>query len=107
LLGHPVSFELASSAGAEGIEDRATMAPLAARQLAQQVELGERVVAIGLLVAAQAVELRGSTPLGSGTSRLFELVRERVPFMGAADPMPSDVEPLLQLVRSGALSAPS
>ena len=104
LLGHPVSFELASSAGAEGIEDRATMAPLAARQLAQQVALGERIVAIGLLVAAQAVELRGSTPLGRGTVRLCELVRERVPFMGVGDPMPSDVEPLLDLVRSGALS---
>jgi histidine ammonia-lyase len=104
LLGHPVSFELASSAGAEGIEDRATMAPLAARQLAQQVELGERIVAIGLLVAAQAVELRGATPLGRGTSHLLGLVRERLPFMGADDAMPSDVEPLFQLVRSGALS---
>jgi histidine ammonia-lyase len=81
------------------------MAPLAARQLAQQVELGERIVAVGLLVAAQAVQLRACTPLGRGTARLFALVRERVPFMDSGDPMPSDVGPLLDLVRSGALSA--
>ena len=34
--------------------------------------LGERIVAIELLVAAQAVELRGSGPLGRGTRRVFE-----------------------------------
>jgi len=39
--------------------------------------LGERIVALELLVAAQAVELRGSGPLGRGTRRVFEAVRER------------------------------
>src|SRR6185437_1465080 len=33
-LAHPVSYELASSVKGEGIEDRATMAPLSARRLA-------------------------------------------------------------------------
>ena len=58
LLAQPVSFELASSAHAEGIEDRATMAPLAARRVAEMVALGRRVVAIELVVAAQAADLR-------------------------------------------------
>ncbi len=86
LLAQPVSFELASSAGAEGIEDRATMLPLGARRLTDMADLGERIVAIELLLAAQAVELRGSGPLGRGTRRVFEAVRERVPFVGAGDP---------------------
>jgi histidine ammonia-lyase len=66
--------------------------------------LGERIVAIELLVAAQAVELRGSGPLGRGTRRVFEAVRERVPFVGEGDPLPADLEGLAELVRCGALA---
>ena len=66
LLAAPVSFELASTSQAAGIEDRTTMAPLAARRLAEMVSLGERVAAIELVVAAQAVDLRGAEPLGQG-----------------------------------------
>jgi histidine ammonia-lyase len=104
LLAQPVSFELASSAGAEGIEDRATMLPLGARRLTDMAGLGERIVAIELLVAAQAVELRGSGPLGRGTRRVFEAVRERVPFVGEGDPLPPDLEGLVELIRCGALA---
>jgi histidine ammonia-lyase len=104
LLAQPVSFELASSAGAEGIEDRATMLPLGARRLTDMAGLGERIVAIELLVAAQAAELRGSGPLGRGTRRVFEAVRERVPFVGEGDPLPADLEGLAELVRCGALA---
>ena len=42
LLAQPVSFELSSATQAEGIEDRATSAPLGARRLAEQVELVAR-----------------------------------------------------------------
>ena len=66
LLAQPVSFELGSTTQAEGIEDRMTMAPLSARRLAEMVELGERIVAIELVVAAQAVELRAPADAGRG-----------------------------------------
>jgi histidine ammonia-lyase len=70
---------------------------------APTVELGERALAIDLLVAAQAEDLRAARPLGSGTARVLALVRERIPFMGEQDPVPTDLEPLRQLVRSSAL----
>jgi histidine ammonia-lyase len=101
LLAHPVSFELASSTQAEGIEDRVTLAPLAARRVAEMVELGERIVAIELVVAAQAVELRDPPALGAGTREIVELVRERVPFTPRGTPLPPDLEPVRDLVRSG------
>jgi len=104
LLAQPVSFELVSTSGAEGIEDRVTMAPLGARRLADMVGLGERLLAVELLVAAQAVELRGRRPLGRGTGRLLALTRESIPFMGEGDSLPHDLEPLRELVASGALS---
>ncbi len=101
LLAQPVSFELAGTTLHEGIEDRITMAPLAARRLAEMVELGERLGAVELVVAAQAVDLRGRPRLGAGTGRAYELVRERVPFTGEGEPIPQDLEPVRELVRSG------
>jgi histidine ammonia-lyase len=105
LLAQPVSFELASTTHPEGIEDRSTMAPLAASRLAQMVELGERLVSIELVVAAQAVDLRNRPVLGAGTSRAYELVRARVPFSDIGDAVPQDLEPVRELIRSGTLSA--
>lgn len=104
LLAQPVSFELASSAHAEGIEDRATMAPLAARRLAEMVSLGERIVAVELLVACQAIDLRGNR-LGAGTQQAYDLVRTRLPFKSEEEPIPASIEPLRELVRSGELGA--
>jgi histidine ammonia-lyase len=105
LLAQPVSFELASSTHPEGIEDRTTMAPLAARRLAQMTELGERLVSIELVVASQAVDLRDRPVLGTGTSRAYELVRERIPFTGVGNAVPQDLEPVRELIRSDAFSA--
>jgi histidine ammonia-lyase len=98
LLAQPVSFELATSTDSEGIEDRMTMAPLAARRLAEMVELGERVLSVELAVAAQAVELRGPPALGEGTRRAYDLVRERIAFMGEGDALPQNLESLREIV---------
>jgi histidine ammonia-lyase len=100
LLAQPVSFELTSTAHAEGIEDRTTMAPLAARRLAEQVALGERVAAIELTVAAQAAQLRGRR-LGRGTTTALARIRKVVPYLDADREVP-DVEPLVDVVRTGA-----
>ena len=81
-----------------------TLAPLGARRLAEQVQLGARALAIELLVAAQAVDLRGAAPLGTGTARAYGLVRQAAPFTGEGEPLPDDLEPLVDLVRSGRFS---
>jgi histidine ammonia-lyase len=68
------------------------------------VELGERLVAIELVIAAQAVDLRKPRALGQGTKRAYELVRGRIPFSGAGEPVAPDLEPVRELVRSGAVT---
>jgi histidine ammonia-lyase len=98
-LAQPVSFEVVSTAHAEGIEDRATMAPLAARRVGEMVGLGERIVAIELTVGAQATDLRGLRR-GRGTEAAVGIVRGVVPFLGVDDMVP-DVEPLVGRVRDG------
>jgi len=100
-LAHPVSFELVSSSKADGIEDRMTMAPLSARRLAEMADLAARVVALELLVAAQAVDLRRPTRLGEGTGRAFRLVREFAGFTARGEHLPADIEPLVTAVRLG------
>ena len=102
-LAHPVSYELASSVKGDGIEDRATMAPLSARRLADMVSLCTRVTAIELVVAAQAIDLRPSGKLGRGTGRVYRLVRELVPFTQADGTLPADLEPLVELISRGDL----
>jgi histidine ammonia-lyase len=103
LLAAPVSLELVSTTQAEGLEDRMTMAPLAARRLSEMVGLGRRLVAVELLLAAQACDLRGAT-LGAGTARAHAAVRGAAPFVGVGDPLP-DVEPLVELVAQGILES--
>jgi histidine ammonia-lyase len=98
LLAQPVSFELISTTQAEGIEDRMTLAPLAARRVAEMVELGTRAVAIELVIAAQALDLRGARPLGTGTGRAYEAVRALVPPLRAGEPIPQGLEPVAGLV---------
>jgi len=104
LLAAPVSIEHGSSMHHEGIEDRITLAPLAARRLMEQVELGERLVAIELVVAAQGVDRRGLPRLGAGTRAAYDAVRGLVPETTLGEPPPQDLEPLRELVRSGELS---
>src|SRR6185312_802035 len=106
-LAHPVSYELASSVKGEGIEDRATMAPLSARRLADMVQLCARVAAIEFVVAAQAIDLRApgqSLGLGLGTGRAYRMIRELVPFTQADGTLPADLEPLIELVTRGTLT---
>jgi histidine ammonia-lyase len=79
------------------------MAPLGARRLAEMVDLGARVAAIELVIAAQAIDLRGRPKLGIGTSSAYALVRERAPFTDEGEPVPADLEPVVGLVRAGGL----
>jgi histidine ammonia-lyase len=104
LLAAPVSYEVAGTSISQGIEDRMNMAPLAARRLADMVELGERVVAIELVIAAQAIDLRAQIRLGRGSAGAYRLVRDAIPFSGPGEPIPSDLQPLCDRIRRGELA---
>ena len=88
LLAAPVSFELVSTAHAEGIEDRTSLAPLAARRVAEMTSLGARVVAIELAVAEQAIDLRALPRRGLGTASAGATVRTHVPFLAPGATVP-------------------
>ncbi len=80
LLAAPVTLEQPTSSIAAGIEDRVTMAPVAAMRLLSMSELILRLAAVELLCAAQAVDLRGTVEaLGAGTADAYRLVRRHLP----------------------------
>jgi histidine ammonia-lyase len=80
LLARPVTLEQPTSSIAAGIEDRVTMAPVAAMRLLSMSELIVRLAAVELLCAAQAVDLRATVAaLGTGTSSAYRLVRRFLP----------------------------
>ena len=101
LLAQPVSFELASTMQESGVEDRTALSSLGARRLSEMVELGARIVAIELVVAAQAVELRGVQNVGAGAESGRAFVREQVPYLTSYEQMPLPLEDLARAIRSG------
>jgi histidine ammonia-lyase len=101
LLAQPVSFELTSTMQESGVEDRTALTSLGARRLEEMVDLGSRIVAIELAVAAQAVDLRDAPRLGAGTAAVHELVRSHIPFLRAGETLPFPLEKLATAVRSG------
>jgi len=105
LLSQPVTNQITTTSIAEGVSDRWYLTSLAARRLEDLVMLGEHIAAAELIVAAQAVELRGLKPLGRGTAEIVRLVRSKVPFLAEGVAMVSDLSELRALIRSGAIGA--
>lgn len=104
LLAQPVSLEVTSTTQADGIEDRINMGHLSARRLDEMLALAERLMAVQLVVACQALDLRrraAPVAFGKGSEVALATVREHVPFMAAVEDFPVDLEPLLAAVRGG------
>ncbi len=88
---------------ADGVEDHATGAMDAVAKVEASIRDAALVLAVELMTAAQAVDLRGDIRLGQGTRRVFDLVRQQVPFLREDVPLAPFVESVGSLVRSGAL----
>ncbi|MCA9973243.1 MAG: histidine ammonia-lyase [Anaerolineales bacterium] len=104
VLAHPASADSIPSSA--NVEDHVSMGATAVRQVAQILEHVETIVAIELLLAAQAVDFRRQTlgadaPLGAGTAVAYHLIRQRVPFTTADTPLAPLIEQVRQLVADG------
>ena len=82
------------SLNADGVEDSLTNAPLAAKSLSQLLGNARRLVAIELIVACQAAELRGLTALPPALEILYGKVRTLVPPLEADRPLGREIERL-------------
>ncbi len=92
-LSNPVP--VMASHNADGIEDSATFAALAAQKLAELLTQLRLLVAAELIAAAQAVDLRG-TPISPALQRVHGGVRQLSAFIDADRPIGSEIEAVAQ-----------
>ncbi|MGA8260015.1 MAG: aromatic amino acid ammonia-lyase [Arenicellales bacterium] len=81
-------------------EDHVPMAPIAAHHLAWVVDTVETVVAIELLLACQALDLRDRKP-GPRVGTLRDIIRDRVPVMVEDRIIAGDIAAVKELVQRG------
>ncbi len=89
---------------ADRVEDYASQAMGIVAKTAQLIERLRWLVAIELIAAAQAVDLRDGIRLGSGTARLHAAVRERVARHRGDRPTTPDILTLSAWLADGGLS---
>jgi histidine ammonia-lyase len=90
LFAQPASID--SRAGAEGVEDDASNAPLAVRKVADIVDRMRLLFAIELMEAAQAIDLRRPKRIGRAAQSAYDLIRSVVPALDADRPLGVEVE---------------
>ncbi len=102
VLAHPASAD--SIPTSAGFEDFVSMGTVAAHKARQILANTEYIVAIELLLAAQAAEYRGTEKLGKGTRRAYELVREHVLTLTGDRIISDDIETTRKLIRQKVLA---
>jgi histidine ammonia-lyase len=108
-LAYPASID--SIPTCENQEDHVSMAPIAGRKASQILDNVEKIIAIELFYAAQALDFRlketGVTEpeklLGKGTTIAYQRIRKSIPFITMDRPIYRQIEAALKLVQSGEL----
>ena len=100
-LAAPASLDF--MAVASSIEDHATMATRCVAKAGEIVDNARYVLAIELLCAAQAVDLRKRPLLGVGTRAVYECIRSVTAFMAMDESVAPALEMVRELVASGRL----
>ena len=90
LQAHPASID--AMPVSDGVEDVAPQTLLAATKLAKQLDTLSFLTAIEALVAAQAVDLRNSGPLGEAGALVYECVRSSADKLECDRPSGIDIE---------------
>jgi histidine ammonia-lyase len=112
VLAHPASADTIPTSANQ--EDHVSMGPIAGRHARLVLDHVERILAIEVLCAAQALDLRldaladdsGPRPApGAGVAEAHALVRERIPRLGDDREPGADIAAAIALVRSGRLAA--
>jgi histidine ammonia-lyase len=91
----PASID--SIPGSASREDHVSMGMTSARKLREISKNVQAILAVEILCAAQAIDLRSPKRLGRGTQAAYEKVREVVPFLEVDRVVAVDIEAILAL----------
>ncbi|MBN1389637.1 MAG: histidine ammonia-lyase [Candidatus Thermoplasmatota archaeon] len=101
VLSHPASVDSISVSADQ--EDHVSMGPIAIRHLKEVHENTIGVLAVEMLAAAQALDLRGPLSPGKGPRIALGIIREVVPFMEEDMSIHPHIKAISELIRSGRL----
>ena len=98
ILAHPASVDSIPSSGNQ--EDHVSMGTIAARKGAAVLENAYQVLAMELLAAAQAIDLRPPGQLGAGSQIAYDLVRAAAPAMMSDRVIAPDIAAVANAMRN-------
>jgi histidine ammonia-lyase len=103
-LAHPDSVDSIPSSGNQ--EDHVSMGANAARHASEILDNLRQILAIEMLTAAQAIDLRPDGParLGEGTRIAYQMIRERVETIVHDRQLTPDIDGLAELIAGGEMA---
>ena len=101
VLAHPASVDSIPSSANQ--EDHVSMGTIAARQAREILGNTRKVLAMELLTACQALDLRGNKGLGKGTQVFYDKARSVVDTLGEDRVMYYDIDKMEKLIESNEL----
>jgi len=97
----PMSIQSLPSTG--DFQDHVSFGLVAARRTRDILDNARHILAFELICACQAADLRGVDQLSSGTRRLYDLVRCKVPYLDHDEPLTDHIEAVAAMYASGEL----
>lgn len=99
IFAHPASVDSIPSSANQ--EDHVSMGTIAARKARSIMENTRRVIAMEMMCACQAIDLRGNKGLGKGTAPVYEALRKLVPMLEEDRPLYDDINKCEGLIING------
>ena len=100
-LAHPASVDTIPTSANK--EDHVSMSMHAALKAERALQLAISVIAVEILCACQAIDLRAPLTSSPALMRAHQTVRERVPMLVSDRPPAPDLDAIGELIRSGKL----
>ena len=101
VLAHPASVDSIPSSANQ--EDHVAMGTIAARKAREILENTRRVLAMEILAACQAIDLREEKALGQGTEIVYRIIRENIPALEEDRVMYKDLDRCNEILKSNIL----
>ncbi len=101
ILAHPASVDSIPSSANQ--EDHVSMGTIAARKAREILENTRKVIAMEILAACQAIDLRANKGLGKGTNIAYNIIRENMTFIEQDRIMNIDINKCEEILKSNIL----
>lgn len=105
ILSHPASVDSIPSSANQ--EDHVSMGTIGARKAREIMKNLRRVIAMEMMCACQAIDLRGKKQLGKGTEKAYKIIRDKVSKLVDDRELYEDINQCEQLIIDGMLTKSS